>query len=104
MNKKIILFLVLLLIISFGLGAFAGYGKLIPDSILTNLELKQSTYQNIYTDFPFKRNLSTLFHINNSNDITKLRSDLLNYIWGEPYLTYSKLPTNIEKNIIDKKL
>jgi len=84
MNKKIILFLAILLVISFGLGTFMGYGKLIPDSIITNLGLKQSTnHQNIYTDFYFENNLSTLIHVNNSDDITKLRSNLINYIWRE---------------------
>jgi len=103
MNKKIILFFAVLLVISFGLGTFTGYSKLIPDSVTNDLGLKQSTnYQKTYDNSYFENNLSSIIHVNNSDDIIKLRSNLINYIWKESSLTYSKLPTNIEKNIIEQ--
>jgi pimeloyl-ACP methyl ester carboxylesterase len=100
MNKNIILFLVALIIISFGLGTLTGYGKLIPDSLLINLGLKQSTNQNIYTDS--ENNFQILIHENNLDEIINLRSNLINYIWKETSLSNSKLPSYIEKNIADQ--
>ena len=104
MNKKIILSFMVLLIVSLSFGVFIGYGKLIPDSFLTNLGLNQSVNnQNPYDDLQAKQNISSLIHITNLNDVVNLRSDLINYVWKESSLDYSKLPTQIEKNIIDQR-
>lgn len=104
MNKKIILSFMILLIVSFSFGVFIGHGKLIPDSFLTDLGLKQPTNnQNSYDELQDEQNISSLIHINNPDDVINLRSHLINYVWKESPLDYSKLPTQIEKNIIDQR-
>ena len=102
MNKKIIFILIIILVISFSLGTLTGYGKLVPDSLINYLGLKQSSNnENSYSD-PHFENIPSFIHVNTSDDVSKLRSELINYIWKEPSLDYSKLPTYIERDIIDQ--
>jgi hypothetical protein len=100
MKKKIILFLICMLLISFGLGVFTGYGKLIPDSVMNDFGLKQpKIHQNSYMNL---ENYPLIpIHVNNSEDISKLRSDLIHYIWKEQSFENLKSLTKIEENIID---
>lgn len=100
MKKKIILFLICLLVISFGIGVFTGYEKLIPNYVINDLGLKQLTnYQNIYTNL---KNYPLIpIHVNNLHDVEKLRTDLIHYIWKEPAFNNLKLPSKIDKNIVD---
>jgi hypothetical protein len=100
MKKKIILFLICMLLISFGLGVFTGYGKLIPDSVMNDFGLKQpKIHQNSYMNL---KNYSLIpIHVNDSEDISKLRSDLIHYIWKEQPFENLKSLIKIEENIID---
>ncbi len=100
MKKKIILFLICMLLISFGLGVFTGYGKLIPDSVMNDFGLKQpKIHQNPYMNL---KNYPLIpIHVNDSEDISKLRSDLIHYIWKEQSFENLKSLTKIEENIID---
>ena len=102
MNKKLFLLLTILIIIAFGLGTLIGYYELFPNPIVKSI-FKQPINQNINVDSFSKYNASSFIHENNFDDYLELRSNLINYIWKDSSLSYSKLPKNIEINIVDEK-
>ncbi len=102
MSKKTSLIIISLLIISFGIGIILDSNK-VPDSFKIILGLEpSSSHQNTFDTEFFKNDYLQYIHVNSVDDISKLRTNLINYIWKENSLNYSHFPTNIEKNIIDQ--
>ncbi len=97
MNKKNISIIIGLLIISFGMGISLDSNK-ISDSFKIILGLEQSsTHQNTFDTEFLENDYLQYIHVNSVDDILKLRTDLINYIWKENTLNHSHFPANIEK-------
>jgi hypothetical protein len=101
MNRKIIVFVIVFLIISFGLGIFTGYGP-IPDLVQEKLGMKLQNPEKSFDSFYYETDFSPLININSIDDIPKLRSNLIYFIMNENDLSYSKLPLKIDIDIQDK--
>lgn len=104
MKKKIILGLIVLVCTSFSYGIFVAHYKVFPFDLisdtkflLTNTTPEKAEYRpQIYEnpDDVFK-----LIRIENKDDISKKRQQLIDYIWAGQGFPYSKMPNSIESNI-----
>ncbi len=98
MKKNFLVFLILLLMVSFSLGMLIVSENVIP------VNLKNLMGKNTVTTYSyFQNDISALIHINNHDDISKIRSSFINYIWHDSTLPNSKLPIKIEKNFFDNR-
>jgi hypothetical protein len=90
MKKNFLVFLILLLMVSFSLGMLIVSENVIP------VNLKNLMGKNTVTTYSyFQNDISALIHINNHDDISKIRSSFINYIWHDSTLPNSKLPIKI---------
>jgi hypothetical protein len=101
--KKNILILMIILII-FIYGVFVGVYQIFPYDILDSIkaitlnEKIKSDQQNIII---YENNIKPLIHINTENDILELKNKLIKFIWADNGFPNSKLPDNIQINILN---
>ena len=101
MKKNILILITILIISIFIYGVFVGTYKIFPydtlnsiKSIILNEKIKLDQQSTVY-----ENNVSDLIHIKNSDDIFKLKNNLIDYIWKNNGFPDSKLPENIQINI-----
>jgi hypothetical protein len=51
----------------------------------------------------YKTNVQSLIHIENKKDITKIRNQIIDYVWKENEFSKNKMPSKIEYNIKDER-
>mgnify|MGYP006089036487 FL=1 len=51
----------------------------------------------------YQTNLQSLIHIDNENDITKTRNQIIDYVWKGEGFSKTKMPSKIEQNIQDER-
>ena len=91
MKSKIIIFLVLIVVISFLYGILVGHYQIFPYSILSEMKNTQSELESdsrvqIHQDI---FSIENLISFENVSDIETTKQDLIEYIWND-----SKLPKN----------
>jgi len=102
MRKKSFLILILFLIVPiFIYGVLVGAYKIFP---YDQLDYVKSVSLNEQKNFNknnaiYENNIETLIHIHTSDDIDKLRNNLINFIWNDSALPESKFPDIVQKNI-----
>jgi len=99
--KKILLLLILLLISVFIYGVLVGVYQIFPYDLLDSIKeitLNEKTIF-VHQNMIYENNIDSLIHIQNPNDVVKLKNNLINFIWSGDDFPLSKLPTNIEMNI-----
>jgi hypothetical protein len=99
--KKILILLIPLLVSVFIYGLAVGVYEIFPYDLLDSLK---STILNEKTVFPhqnmiYENNIDSLLHIQNQDDIGKLKNNLINFIWSGNDFPLSKLPDDIQMNI-----
>lgn len=101
MKKNVLLLVSVLLISVFIYGVLVGTYKIFPydqlDSVksITLNEKTISKQQNII----YENNVAELINIKNSEDISKIKTNLIDFIWKDLGFPYSKLPDNVNLNI-----
>ena len=98
MKKFFFIFFIIIFLISFSFGMLTVSENIIPNNLKNLLKQKMITEYSYY-----QNNVSELIDIHNFDDISKIRSSLIDYIWHDSSLPYSKLPTKIEKNFFDER-
>jgi hypothetical protein len=103
--KKSSLFLTILIIsVSiFIYGIFVGTYKIFPYDVLDyakTITLNEKNELN-EKDFYYENNVNRLIHINTVDDIGKLKNKLIDFIWSYNGFPDSKLPDNVQKNIVN---
>jgi hypothetical protein len=104
MKKKYLIGLLFIIIISFSYGIFVGHYKIFPFNaisdtkfFLTNTKPEKSIHRPQIYENP--NDVIKLIRIENKDDITKKRQDLINYIWAGKDFPYSKMPNSTQNNI-----
>ena len=104
--RKIYLLLIILFSISiFTYGVFVGTYKIFPYELLDyvkSVSLNEKN-ENIDKNFHYETNVKSLIQITSVNDISKLRNNLINFIWKDDGFPSSKLPNSIQTNISDMR-
>ena len=101
MKKNVLLLVSVLLISVFIYGVLVGTYKIFPydqlDSVksITLNEKTISKQQNII----YENNVAELINIKNSEDISKIKTNLIDFIWKDLGFPYSKLPDYVNLNI-----
>jgi hypothetical protein len=103
MKKNFLILIVILIIFVFVYGVFVGTYKIFPYDALDSIksialsEKINSNPQNIV----YENNVSELINIKNSDDIFKIKNKLINFIWIDDDFPNSKLPDNVQTNILN---
>ena len=100
MKKNILILIPILLISVFIYGVFVGTYKIFPYEELNSFK-SFTLNEKIISEPPivYETNVSELIKIKNNNDISKLRNNLIDFIWKNNGFPDSKLPTSINENI-----
>lgn len=95
----------LLIAFSFLGGIFIGASRYFPyEYLAATFEQfeNNSLEQEIPTQLNNDINVTSLIHIHSSDDVSEKRTNLIKYIWKQNNLSYDKMPSKIEKGIIDQ--
>ena len=94
-RSSLLLTIILISISIFIYGVLVGTYKIFPYDSINNIKTIVLNEENII----YEENVKSLIHINTSDDISKLRNDLVKFIWKNDGFPNSKLPNNIQTNI-----
>jgi|LWDU01.1.fsa_nt_gi hypothetical protein len=101
MKKNILLLILLLLISVFIYGVLVGVYQIFPYDLLDSIKAitlnEKTTF--VHQNVIYENNIDSLIHIQNPDDIVKLKNNLINFIWNGDGFPLSKLPSNIEIDI-----
>lgn len=107
MKKIILISLIVIIVIgTFSYGFFSGHYKIFPFEELKILKenFEHDSKETNVQEFFIKQDVKKLITIENEKDVLEKRQDVIDYIWKKDnHLIFSKMPTDIQKNIIDSK-
>jgi hypothetical protein len=101
MKKNILILIIILIISVFIYGVFVGTYKIFPydaldsiKSITLNEKIKANQENMVY-----ENNVGELINIKNSDDVFKLKNNLIDFIWKDNGFPDSKLPNSVNLDI-----
>jgi len=104
MKKSSLVLTILIISISiFIYGVFVGTYKIFPYDVLDYVKVITLNEKNELNknDVYYETDVSRLIHINTVDDIGKLKNNLIDFIWKYDGFPDSKLPNNVQKNIVN---
>jgi len=101
MKKNILILIIILIISIFIYGVLVGTYKFFPydsldsiKSLVLNEKIKSNPHNIVY-----ENNVGKLINIKNSDDVFKLKNNLINFIWKDNGFPDSKLPNSVNLDI-----
>jgi len=105
--KKYLVAISLIAVIAFAYGLATGIYKIFPYELLDDTKkilMSEKNAEQFQVDkFVYETDVDSLIRIEGKEDVITKRNELVEYIWNGNTFPKSKLPQNIEQNIIDSR-
>ena len=101
MKKNILILIIILIISVFIYGVFVGTYKIFPYDELNSVKsitLNEKTIPDQQNTI-YENNVSELIQIKDNDDISKLKNNLIDFIWKNNGFPNSKLPASVNQDI-----